>query len=293
MYQAAAPRLGAGGGGRGRRASAVVIGLYLLGWHAMVFAAGPLSVHTQSDSRQFDAEDLVALLAPDGRIELRVHEPHEGRERSYAGVWVNRLLDSVYGEAWHQAGAVVFECADGYRALVAPERLLGARALLAWAAADDHAFTLVNRLQGDEPVDLAPYYLVWDNREDPELRAAGAGDWPYQIVGIALADADSLLARARPPADAGAAVERGFAAFRSHCVACHSVNGDGGDKGPELNRPVSVTEYLASGWLQRWMLEPASIRPTTTMPGLPAQLAERDAVAADIEAYLRAMAATR
>ena len=86
------------------------------------------------------------------------------------------------------------------------------------------------------------------------------------------------------------AVQRGFVAFRSHCLTCHSINGQGGAKAPELNYPASVTEYLAPGWLQRWMLDPGSIRHATTMPGLPPELPARDAVATDIERYLQAMA---
>lgn len=255
-----------------------------------VAVAAPLAVIVDDGVRRFDATELAAAH---GEVRLVVHEPHEDRARGYVGIWARDLLDAAFGQAWQQAGAVVFECADGYRALIAPEKLVASRALLAWASADAEPFTLVNRLQGDEQVDLEPFYLVWDNREDTALREAGASDWPYQVVGISVLAEEAVMAHARPPAQADDASWRGFHAFAAHCATCHRVNGDGGDKGPELNRPVSVTEYLAPGWLQRWMLAPETIRPGTTMPGLPQHLPDRIAVADDIEHYLRTMAAAR
>lgn len=235
--------------------------------------------------------DLAALtrLAGEPR-DLRVLEPHEAVERVYRGVPARTLLDAVFGEAWREAGAVLFECADGYRAMIGSDKLLAHDALLAWASGDDHAFTLVNTLQGGESVRLAPFYLVWDNIGVEPLLTDGANDWPYQVVGISLIDAREHLAGAWPPADAPPAVMRGFDSFRRHCVACHAVNGSGGHKGPDLNRPQSVTQRLSGEALRNWMLEPAAIRPGTTMPGLPATLADRAATAADIEAYLLGIA---
>ena len=49
-------------------------------------------------------------------------------------------------------------------------------------------------------IPLGPYYLIWDNRNDPALIAAGARDWPYQTADVSLArDPDAAL---RPPGSA-------------------------------------------------------------------------------------------
>lgn len=249
-----------------------------------------LSVVTAEGTQTLGLDQLRALAG--GRRSMTVHEPHEDVQRSYVGVPAGALLQALFGDAWRDAGAVQFECADGYRALIEPARLAQHRALLSWARSDGEAFALLNRLQNNEAVELGPFYLVWDNLESPQLREQGASDWPYQIVGIALVDIAERLPRILPPKDADAAVQRGFEAFRQHCIACHSINGQGGGKAPELNVPSSVTEYLADGWLQRWMLEPTAVRLNTTMPALAPNLrkAQRQALAVDIEAYLRAMA---
>ncbi len=249
-----------------------------------------LSVVTAEGTQTLDRDQLRALAG--GRRSMTVHEPHEDAQRSYVGVPAGALLQALFGDSWRDAGAVQFECADGYRALIEPTKLAEHRALLSWARSDSESFALVNRLQNNEAVELGPFYLVWDNLESPELQALGANDWPYQIVGIALVDIAERLPRILPPKDADAVVQRGFEAYRQHCVSCHSINGQGGGKAPELNVPSSVTEYFADGWLQRWMLEPTKVRLNTTMPALAPSLrkAQREALAADIEAYLRAMA---
>lgn len=240
-------------------------------------------------TRRLDIQQ-IETLAGEAR-NWRVHEPHEMAERVYRGVPVRALLDTLYGDAWRQAGAVLFECADGYRALVSPDKLMRHSALLSWASEDARGFTLINRLQGDETVKLGPFYLVWDNLAHADLLAEGASDWPYQVVGVALVDARTHLAAAWPADGADAVVRKGFDAFRRHCVVCHSVNGAGGAKARDLNRPQNVAVTAQGDWLQRWMLDPAAILPGTTMPGLPATLPDREGVAASIEAYLRSMAA--
>ena len=264
------------------------LGVLLLCWSGALLAQ-PLRAELAGATQALDRARIAELAG--GTRSLTVLEPHEDRERSYVGASMQSLLQALYGDAWRRAGAVQFECADGYRALVDPARLVAHPALLAWESGDGAPFTLRNRTQNDELVTLGPYYLVWDNLAAPEVRARGASDWPYQVVGIALVEVDTLLPKVLPPEGADAAVQRGFAAFRSHCLTCHSINGQGGAKAPELNYPASVTEYLAPGWLRRWILEPTAIRHATTMPGLPPELPGREAVAADIERYLQAMAA--
>lgn len=248
-----------------------------------------LHVHGIDAARSLTIAELAQLAG--GERVLAVHEPHELAGRRYRGVAAGALLDAVYGDAWRQAGAVLFECADGYRALISTDKLARHDALLAWADDDAESFALRNRLQGDEAVSLGPFYLVWDNRDSPELLADGANDWPYQVIGLMLMDARAHLAAAWPADDAGADVMRGFDGFRRHCAACHAVNGAGGHKARDLNQPQSVTRSLPGPALRHWMLAPGDIRPGTTMPGLPASLADRAAVAADIETYLLRMAA--
>ena len=84
-----------------------------------------------------------------------------------------------------------------------------------------------------QDVSLAPFYLIWENLADAQVRPEGDYGWPYQLVGVEL-----IRSRDRFPQH-GAARERagprcsdGFSAFRIHCSRCHTVNGEGGTDRP-------------------------------------------------------------
>jgi hypothetical protein len=42
-----------------------------------------------------------------------------------------------------------------------------------------------------------PYYLIWDNRGDPDLLSEGARNWPYQVIDVSFSNASE--AALRPP----------------------------------------------------------------------------------------------
>ena len=71
------------------------------------------------------------------------------------------------------------------------------------------------------------------------------------------------------------------------------INGEGGDKAPELNYPTSVVEYIKPEYLTRWIENPSSIRHNTLMPGLAQEIPNRANVTKEIIAYLKAMSTTK
>jgi mono/diheme cytochrome c family protein len=76
-------------------------------------------------------------------------------------------------------------------------------------------------------------------------------------------------------------IDRGaarFCAFRKHCAACHTINGEGGGKAPELNYPAGVVEYIRPGYLKRWIKRPQSICYNTTAPGLADGIISREKI---------------
>ncbi|MCB9703766.1 MAG: cytochrome c [Myxococcales bacterium] len=232
--------------------------------------------------------DLEAKVAAQ---RVRVHDPYEDRELVFDGLPLAALLDAVYGPEWRAEGELNFTCRDEYRPSVAVGRFLEHQAFLALRRADAPAFSIDKPESGAlRAVDLTPAYVVWENLEDAEIRSQGDYGWPYQVVAIDLGDFSERFPRMTPPADAAADVMRGFQAFRVHCMPCHAINGDGGQLGPELNFPVSVTEYFAEPWLHRWIDDPASVRRSPRMPRPALPEGERAAIIDDITAYLRAMA---
>ena len=81
-------------------------------------------------------------------------------------------------------------------------------------------------------------------------------------------------------------VMKGRAAFESRCSTCHAVNGIGGEVGPELNFPQSVTEYWKEEGLRQVMKDPSMLRYNSKMPAF--HLKDEDIES--ILAYLKWMA---
>lgn len=219
-----------------------------------------------------------------------VFEPHEKQERLYRVLPFNQLMDKVYGTRWRQAEEILFTCTDGYQPSIPTEKFLNFTAGLAFPSNATDPFELINKLQNDEKVILGPYYLVWDNLKSPALRAEGASDAPYQVVGIDLIQFNERFPKLAPGKSPSERAKRGFLHFRKNCLSCHSINGEGGDKAPELNIPMNVTEYWQPAPLKQWISDPSSIRWKTTMPGLNSDIPNRDNAIRDIIEYLKVMA---
>lgn len=220
--------------------------------------------------------------------EIAVWEPHEDKTVIYEGFAISKLLAAVYGDGWNEIDEVLFTCVDGYQPVLPMDRFTRHAGYLVYRRQDQAVFNVQNRFQSEKDVPLGPFYLVWDNLNSAELRADGANGWPYQVVGIDLVNFVDRFPRLSPPEGASAQARKGFVAFRENCMACHTVNGEGGGKAPELNYPVSVTEYVPDVWLRKWIMDPRSVRYNATMPAF-ATHPKPDALIDDVLAYLKTM----
>lgn len=231
--------------------------------------------------------NLEGLVPP---VPVKTFETHEGKEVAWRGIPARKLLDVAFDKNWEKAEEILFTCEDGYQPSIPVAKFKQYDAYFAVARADQEAFTMVNKLRNGETVQLGPYYLVWDNIKAADLKIEGASDQPYQIVKMELISFAARFPQMAPPKGSSAAVQRGFLNFRKHCQSCHTVNGEGGGKGIELNFPVSVTEYIRDDFFKKWLKDPPAMRWNASMPALNPALPKRDAVVDDILAYLKAMA---
>lgn len=234
--------------------------------------------------------ELQKALAP---TEVKVYEPHKKEEQTYIGFNFNKLMDSVYGDTWHKAEEILFTCSDGYQPSLPVARFKEFQSFLSYSFAPaGQKFELVNRLQNDKLTELGPFYLVWDNLKNETLKSMGGLGWPYQVVSIDIINFSDHFPKLVPKKlRLNEAEQRGFVAFRTHCISCHTINGEGGTlSGIDLNSPVSVIEFWRNDWLAKWIANPAAIRPKSQMPPLNSGTpAERDAKIKDIITYLRLM----
>lgn len=221
--------------------------------------------------------------------QITVWEPHEDKNVDYEGFEIGKLFSAVYGDQWKEIDEVLFTCVDGYQPVLPMDRFNRHAGYLVYRRLDQAEFNIQNRFQGEKDVPLGPFYLVWNNLDSSELRAEGANGWPYQVAGIDLVNFADRFPRLSPPKDASEKAKKGFMAFRENCMACHTVNGEGGNKAPELNYPMSVTEYLSDSWVRKWVMDPRSVRYNATMPGF-ASHPNPDALVDEVLAYLKTMA---
>lgn len=242
-----------------------------------------------------DQPAMESSLA-EAAVVVEVVEPHlSTADRpvpvQYRGWPAERVLDRRLGQAWRAPGAEIeFRALDGYVSHIPVERFLQYRAYLVFERPGHPTFSVDNRLQNEKNVALGPWYLVWDNLRNPELRVEGGTFWPYQIKQLSLATArlDALL-----PAGTAAQHAQTAGLAQKYCLSCHQVNGYGGDKWP-INLAERVKSLSRPAFLQ-WVLHPDLARPGTSMPGLPDTMPadQRAALADKLYDYLMAVPVVR
>lgn len=140
-----------------------------------------------------------------------------------------------------------------------------------------------------------PFYVVWTGAGVAAIRSE---QWPYQVV--KLVDKPSPVVRwpaldVDPALPATDPVRAGQALYVKQCLPCHMLGGAGTSTvGPDMNKPMSPTEYMTRAGLHALIRDPKSVRswPGQAMPGFPAdRMSDRD-IDQVIE-YLAYMAARR
>jgi len=111
--------------------------------------------------------------------------------------------------------------------------------------------------EGREMMSPAPFILVWSGRYEKGLPI------PHQLAKIQILSPDTSLNRAVPKEKEALT---GYSLFKSNCSSCHSVNGQGGVIGPELNVPRNVTEYWRKEDILTLLEDPANMRWGSRMP---------------------------
>jgi mono/diheme cytochrome c family protein len=210
---------------------------------------------------------LAELMTKATPQQLEVFEFQNGEKRTYDVIPFNAVMDAAYGKDWRKSEDILFTCLDGYQPIVPVSEFTKHPAYLAIAVRGAKDFTVFSKIHQNTTVDLGPFYLVWKNIGDAVLMAQGPNWWPYQLTTVDLVRFADKSAKLAPPANAKPDAKEGFALFRKTCLACHTLNGEGGQSaGVELNRPVNVTKYWKKEWLAKWIASPKSLRESTKMP---------------------------
>lgn len=165
---------------------------------------------------------------------------------------------------------IVFECIDGYKPMMPLQKFLSVKSFLAVRDTDAPKGELWSKIIKDgNEMKAAPFYLVYQDVSAKETDL----EWPYNLIKIHLVPNDENIAFLFPKENSKA--ELGYELFKKNCVTCHAINKIGGNMGPELNYPKSVTEYWNKKQLKAFILNPPSFRHGVKMPK-PANLNSKD-----------------
>ncbi|MBE7439688.1 MAG: cytochrome c [Spirochaetales bacterium] len=219
----------------------------------------PLEIEIQGRRAVVDPSGLQR----DAFATISVHDPYLAGPATYDAIELTALL-SQFAPDWQKEGRLLFKCADGYLAEVSVADLKPRQAFLAFNRPGEE-FHLNNAAT---PISLSPYYLIWSG--DSPATAQGR-PWPYQVLQIRItALAPEPLPNAPPP------VRLGERLFRQKCQSCHQLGGIGGSVGPELHRPVNVTRYWKTSYLEQWIANPSAIRQGARMPAFSGELSAKE-----------------
>ena len=158
-------------------------------------------------------------------------------------------------------------------------------------------------LRSSRPTSLGPRSrarippLVRSTSSGPSPEASGIRSeyWAYQTAELKSQPSPATRwpeIAVDPSLRADDPIRTGQTLFVAQCMPCHKLNGAGAsDVGPDLNRPMSPTEYMTPGGLHALIRDPKSVRtwPEQRMPAFPPR-SMSDAEIDEIIAYLKHMA---
>jgi mono/diheme cytochrome c family protein len=216
-----------------------------------------------------------------------------GRSMTYRAVKLAALLpeaDAASVDAFFEIKAL-----DGFVSQL-PGRLVRNRdpkKAVAWIAIEDPASPWP--ILPDQAQSPGPFRLLWTGQGVDAIRRE---QWAYQIAAITEVESpEKRWPQLALPASLPAEDPRrlGQQSFIDQCLVCHKLAGGGNAEiGPDLNRPMSPTEYFTLPALRKYLRDPASLRtwPERKMPGFePSALSDAEIDA--IIAYLQLKAETR
>lgn len=239
---------------------------------ALVFLAGDQSI------AELDTAELAEVS---GRNDFHLYDAMHKKQKYFAGIPLLELLGHAYGDALFQEdwSSIAFIAEDGYEAVASFSVAGEEGAVLVYGDLDTDGWETID----GKGVTPGPYYLVWT---EPQQLPKNGYPWPWQIKSIRLLDFESTYPAIVPLNVAeNSVVDHGYRLFRSRCMSCHSMNRQGGNIGPDLNAPRSITDYRSKTFLKAFIRSPARFR-YSKMPEF-ADLSDTDLD--DLVCYLKYM----
>jgi mono/diheme cytochrome c family protein len=228
-----------------------------------VLAAAPARAAEPAISFLSGGKEVLRVTARDlgARKDARaitLTDPFYGKVKRYRAVPVKDLLTEAFGPSWIEdgVGEIFFEALDGYHSHARVPVLIEDGGMIAFADADAPDWEEMPK----EKVRPGPFYLVWTGAEQTPQKGY---PWPWQIASVKSSIIEDEYPKAVPRnAAPKSRAPAGWTIFRRSCISCHSISGQGGSVGPDLNEPRGITRYHDKKELKAFIHKASSFRHT-------------------------------
>lgn len=235
-----------------------LIVLVLFSSHMMLLFADPALLLQGTASPVLHMQQVLLRHVQLRTVHIDTDPAYHNGPMTYQAIPLAPLLQSV---GIRETDSVQITSQDGFVSQFSGKELLQstntAQAFLAIESPDRPWPALAT----SSSATAGPFYLIWQH---PKTTRIEQEKWPYQITRIEVKAPlsqrfphilpDPILADTDP-------IRQGMQIFIQTCFACHTLNREGESHlGPDLNVPLSVTEYWTEPMLRRFIRDPQSVR---------------------------------
>ncbi len=257
--------------------------------YSVVFAAEP-SIVVRGEKKTITRSLQQMKKMPSAKkVSLAKDPMGKDQPRAY---WAVPVSDLIKNFQVPKDGNLEFAALDGMAARVPSWKILNTNKAKAWLAFQPVKGGWPQTKSGES---VGPFYLIWT---EPEKSQVGPEEWPFQVQEIRIRPSTAgSYPKLVPPGKLREShpVQKGFQVFLKQCVHCHTLNKQGpAELGPDLNWPLSPTEYWKISFLKKYIRDPKAIRywPKSKMPGFdPSEIPDEEL--RELMSYLKHMSRHR